>query len=60
VRIREVKMCTKCLLRGLKAGGHLEGLDVDGRIILKWICGKWFKRLFGFMSLRMRTVGEFL
>jgi hypothetical protein len=28
-------------LGNLREDHHLEGSGVDGRIILKWICGEW-------------------
>jgi hypothetical protein len=33
-------MCTKFWLESLKGEDHSEDLDVDGKIILKWITGK--------------------
>jgi hypothetical protein len=33
-------MCKKFWLESLKGRDHSEDLDVDGKIILKWILGK--------------------
>jgi hypothetical protein len=35
-------MHTDCWWEDLKERGQLEDLDVDGRIMLKWIFEKWF------------------
>ena len=33
-------MRTRCYLEHLKESDHLEGLDVDARLLLKWILNK--------------------
>jgi hypothetical protein len=35
------EMHTKLWLGNLKGRSHSEHLGIDGRIILKWILGKW-------------------
>jgi hypothetical protein len=46
-------------LENLKGGDHLEDLDIDWRIILEWILGKYSGRLWtGFIWLRIRINGE--
>jgi len=37
-------MHTEFLWRNLKERDHLEGVGINGRIILKWISTKWNKR----------------
>ena len=34
-------MCTRFWWGNLREGDHLEGPEVDGRIILRWVFRKW-------------------
>ena len=40
-RMGEGRGVHRVLVGNLRDRGHWEDLDVDGRIILRWICGKW-------------------
>jgi hypothetical protein len=44
----------------LGEGDHLEGPDVEGRIILKWIFEKWEGAWTGLIWLRIGTGGGLL
>jgi hypothetical protein len=47
-------VCSKFWPENLKEEDHSEDLDVDGRIILKWILGKLGGKLWtGFIWLRL-------
>jgi hypothetical protein len=37
----EMKIHTEFWLESLKGKDHLKDLGIDGRIIFKWILGKW-------------------
>jgi hypothetical protein len=51
-------MSTKFWLESLKGRGHSEDIGVGGRIILKWISGKWDWTVgTGFIWLRIGTSG---
>jgi len=51
-------MNTKFWLENLKGRDQLEGLDVDGRIILEWVLGdKGGKVWTGWIWLRIGTSG---
>jgi hypothetical protein len=40
---------------------HSEDLDVDGKVILEWILGKWGGKVWiGFICLRIGTTGGLL
>jgi hypothetical protein len=45
------------LYENLKEKYYLEDLDLDGRIILRWIFKKWDGVKTGLMWLRITTVG---
>ena len=40
-RMEERRVVYSVLVGQPEGRGHLEYPDVDGRIILRWICGKW-------------------
>jgi len=45
----------------LRERDHLEDLDVDGRLIFKWIFRKWNGEVWtGFLWIRIRTGGGHL
>jgi hypothetical protein len=44
----------------LKEIEHWEDLDVDGKIILKWILKTWVGVCIGFICLRLGTSGGLL
>jgi hypothetical protein len=48
-------------LENLKARDHLKNAEVDRRIILEWILGKWSGKVStGFIWLRIGTSGGLL
>jgi hypothetical protein len=54
-------MYTEVCSENVKGRYHLENLDVDGTIILKWILVKWYVRMgAGFSWLRTGTSGGLL
>jgi hypothetical protein len=50
--LRKWGMCTQSSSRNLKWGHHLRDLDIDGRLILKWILRK-YEFVNGFTCLRI-------
>jgi hypothetical protein len=49
-------MYTKLWSENQKGRDHFEVLCIDGRIILKWILGKWGEKVWtGFIWLRIGT-----
>jgi hypothetical protein len=51
-------MHTEFLWRNLKERDYLEGVGINGRIILKWISKKWDRRAWaGFIWLGIKTSG---
>jgi hypothetical protein len=44
----------------MKGRGHSEDLDIDGKIILEWILGKWSAKVWtGSIYLGIETSGRF-
>jgi len=54
------EMCTGFYRGNLREKGHWGDPDVDGRIILRWIFGKWEGVETGWSWLRMGTDGGHL
>jgi hypothetical protein len=52
-------MHKKFWTENLKGRGHVEGLDIDGRIILRWLLRKLGGKVWtGFMWIRIETSGQ--
>jgi hypothetical protein len=48
-------------MENLKGRDHLEGVCIDGRVILKYILGKLGRKVWtGLICLRIRTSGSLL
>jgi hypothetical protein len=59
--MEEMRNTYRILVGKLKEKDHLEDKGVDGRIILKWILGKWSLEVWtGFIWLMLWTSGGFL
>jgi hypothetical protein len=57
--VGEMRNAYKILVGNLKESDHLESQRVDRRIILEYILGKYFRRLWiGFIWLRIGTSGR--
>ena len=54
-RMGEGEVCTGFYWGNLRERDHWEDLDVDGRIILRWIFGKWEGVETGWSWLRIGT-----
>ena len=59
-RMRERRDVCGFLWGNLRERNHLEDPDVDGRIILRWIFGKWEGVEFGWSWLRIGADGGHL
>jgi hypothetical protein len=54
----EWKVACRGIVGNIKERDHLEGLVIDGRIILKWIFKKWVWEIWtGLIWIRIRTGG---
>jgi hypothetical protein len=56
----EMRNSYRILVGKLEGKNHLQDLGIDGRIVLRWILGKYDFGLIGFTWFRIRTDGGLL